>query len=179
MRPNRLSLEFAPRGRRLPASRLLYLLLALGIFALAAFEIGRSRYEQTLQRQQLAQLQGLRSSPAPRTVTRTQNDPAETAQAELVQQASQRLSAPWADLLSALESAPANVALLLVEPSASKRSVLLTAEAARSADMLKYFKALQRDARLSDVVLVSHQVQQQVPGTPVRFQLRAQWGEAP
>lgn len=179
MKPNHLSLEFAPRARRLPASRLLYLLLALGVFALAAFEVGQSRYEQTRERQQLAELQGLRSAPAPRGVTRTQNDPTETAQAQLVRQTSQRLSAPWADLLSALESAPANVALLLVEPSASKRSVLLTAEAARSADMLKYLKALQADARFSEVVLVSHQVQQQAPGTPVRFQLRAQWGEAP
>ena len=30
-----------------------------------------------------------------------------------------------------------------------------------------------------DVILSSHQVQAQAPGTPVRFQIQAQWGESP
>jgi hypothetical protein len=179
MRHPPLDLEFAPKARRVSASRLLYLVLALGVFALALFEVGHARYEQAREAQQLSDLEGLRTAPASRVVTRTKGDPAESAQAQLVRQTSQRLSTPWADLLAALEDAPANVALLLVEPSASKRSVSLTAEAAKPADMLGYLKALQGDARFSEVVLVSHQVQLQAPGTPVRFQLRARWGEAP
>ena len=39
--------------------------------------------------------------------------------------------------------------------------------------------ALQHDPRLSSVVLVSHQVQAQAPGTPIRFQVQAQWGDTP
>lgn len=179
MKPKPLDLEFSPQARRLPATRLLYLLLALVVFLLAAWQVGQIRYEQAQEQQQLVDLQGLRSEPEPRVTTGARSDPSETAQAQLVRQTSRRLSTPWADLLAALESAPVNVALLLVEPSAAKRSVSLTAEAARPADMLKYLRALQDDARFSDVVLVSHQVQQQAPGTPVRFQLRARWGEAP
>jgi hypothetical protein len=81
--------------------------------------------------------------------------------------------------LTALEKAPSNVALLAVEPSAAKRSLSLTAEAANSAQMLNYIQALQGDNHLSDVILVSHQVQLQAPGAPIRFQVRANWGETP
>jgi hypothetical protein len=45
--------------------------------------------------------------------------------------------------------------------------------------MLSYLGALQRDDRLNTVVLVSHQVQAQTPGTPVRFQVQAGWGGTP
>ncbi len=179
MKPDQLNLEFAPRARRLPVSRMLYLLLAMGFFALAVFEVGKARYEQAQAQQQMADLEDVRAKPTSRAMTRARSDPVESTQAQLVRQASLRLSTPWADLLAALESAPSNAALLLVEPAAAKRTVSLTVEAADSAGMLGYLKALQSDVRFSDVVLVSHQVQLQAPGTPVRFQLRAQWGEAP
>jgi Tfp pilus assembly protein PilN len=43
--------------------------------------------------------------------------------------------------------------------------------------MLAYLRSLQADSRLSNVLLVSHQVQAQAPGTPLRFQLEAHWGD--
>jgi Tfp pilus assembly protein PilN len=86
---------------------------------------------------------------------------------------------PWADLLEALETAPDNLALLSVEPSAAKRSISLTAEAASPKDMLNYLRALQSDQRLSGVLLVSHQVQVQAPGAPLRFQIQGTWGGSP
>jgi len=104
---------------------------------------------------------------------------AETARTKQVRETARSLGAPWADLLMALEAAPANVAVLELDPSATKRSLLLTAEALDAADMLNYLKAMQSDTRLSNVVLVSHQVQLQAPGTPLRFKLRANWGDAP
>jgi Tfp pilus assembly protein PilN len=70
------------------------------------------------------------------------------------------------------------VALLAVEPSAARRSVRLSAEARDAQAMLAWLQALQRDARLAQVLLVSHQVQTQTPGTPVRFQIQASWAEA-
>ena len=63
-----------------------------------------------------------------------------------------------------------------VEPSASKQSIRLTAEARDAKAMLAYLGALQKDARLESVVLSSHQVQTKAPGTPVRFQILAGWG---
>ena len=45
--------------------------------------------------------------------------------------------------------------------------------------MLDYVAALQADRRLSQVVLVSHQVQTQAVGKPVRFQMQSAWGATP
>ncbi len=85
------------------------------------------------------------------------------------------LQVPWATLFVALESvAGRNVALLSIEPSAQSQEVRITAEAKNSGAMLDFLEAL-RGQSLREVVLVSHQIQAQTPGTPVRFQARAQW----
>ena len=82
---------------------------------------------------------------------------------------------PWATLFVALESvAGRNVALLSIEPSAQRQEVRITAEAKNSEAMLDFLEAL-RGQSLREVVLVSHQIQAQAPGTPLRFQARAQW----
>jgi hypothetical protein len=178
MSSQRLNLEFAPQARRLSAIGVMALLAAMVIFAAAVFKLGIARREQNHAQEHLATLEETPPASTQRLQKPPRRDPSEAARAVLVQQTSQRLSTPWADLLGALESAPPNVALLVVEPSAAKRSVSLTAEAASPSDMLKYLQALQEDSRFSDTVLVSHQIQLQAPGTPVRFQLRARWGEA-
>jgi len=104
-------------------------------------------------------------------------DATEAARTRFIRQVSQSLMTPWADLLESLESVPApSVAVLSIEPSVSKRSIRITAEARTPQDMVAYLGALARDPRLSSVVLASHQVQVQAPGTPIRFQVRAAWG---
>jgi hypothetical protein len=86
------------------------------------------------------------------------------------------LQVPWAPLFAALESVTDhNVALLSVEPSALRKEVRIVAEAKTSGAMLDFLEAL-RAQSLHEVVLVSHQVQAQTPGTPIRFQARALWG---
>jgi hypothetical protein len=52
--------------------------------------------------------------------------------------------------------------------------VRFTAEAKNSRAMLDFLEAL-RTQPLREVVLVSHQVQTQTSGTPIRFQARARW----
>ncbi len=175
----RLNLEFAPKARKTSLPGLILLSASVVLFVAAATQVGMRIYETSQQKQVLAEI-GIRSAPTVRVaapVLRT--DPAEAVRAQFVRQTSRSLMTPWADLLTALEKAPSNVALLAVEPSAAKRSLSLTAEAANSAQMLNYIQALQGDNRLSDVILVSHQVQLQAPGAPIRFQVRANWGETP
>jgi Tfp pilus assembly protein PilN len=111
---------------------------------------------------------------------RAPSDPHEAARRREVARVAQGLQVPWADLLGALEAASGeSVALLTVEPSTQQQTVRLTAEARDPHSMLRYLSTLQGDARLSQVVLVSHAVQTQAPGTPVRFQLQAHWGAQP
>jgi hypothetical protein len=174
-----LNLEFAPKARKTSMLALVFLIASVLLFAAAAAKVGMKIYENSQQKEALAET-GNRSAPPVRVAPPAQRpDPAETVRAQFVRQTSRSLMTPWSDLLTALEKAPSNVALLAVEPSAAKRSLSLTAEAANPAQMLNYLQALQGDKHLADVMLVSHQVQLQAPGTPIRFQVRASWGETP
>lgn len=178
MKPERLTLDFgAARRQTTPLARVL---LALGLAALGWFCTQGAKAWNThrLQTNALAELE-VRQKGEQTAATRAPTiEPGQLAQLRLVRSAAQSLQTPWSDLLAALESAPSDsVALLSIEPSVQTRMVRLTAEARHARAMLGYVAALQKDARLSQVVLVSHQVQLQAPGTPVRFQLQATWGD--
>jgi Tfp pilus assembly protein PilN len=179
MRTAKLHLEFAPGSRRVPWSGRVLLLaglasIAIGVFQLSELWMGRSRAA--------AELRTLDERGAAGSATRplmAKADAKQVAGTKALRQVSSTLMTPWAGLLSSLGAAPTGaVALLAVEPSVNKHSVRLTAEARDLHEMLDYVGALQRDERLSSVVLVSHQVQVQAPGTPVRFQIHATWGDA-
>jgi len=180
MTKNLLNLEFAPQANRRSAAGSVYLVAAFTLFSFAAIYAVKAASENSAKQQELVAMDGARkagvraSAPPPPKV-----DPTEISRVRFIRMTSRNLAAPWADLLVSLEKAPSNVALLAVEPSAVKRSISLTAEAAGPMDMIKYLQALQSDPNLANVVLVSHQVQLQAPGNPLRFQIRASWGETP
>jgi len=175
-----LNLEFSPQAKRRSPAGAVYLAIGVVLFSLAAVYAAKTAVDNSTKQQELAALEGARMSKVRVPETRPlRADPAELSRVRFIRTTSRNLAAPWADLLVALEKAPSNVALLAVEPSAAKRSVSLTAEAAGPVDMIKYLQALQSDPNLANVVLVSHQVQLQAPGTPLRFQIRASWGDAP
>lgn len=172
-----LRLEFAPRARL--RSRLGWVMLgcAIAVIAVEMLTFGsalseRHRLSQTLARLDVRHGDAARSRPGG-----AKPDPGYLAKVKSTQQVSRNLTAPWVDLLEAMESAPQeSVALLAAEPTTAKQSFRLTAEARDLDAMLAYVAALQRDPRLVSVVLVSHQVQVQTPGRPVRFQVQAGWG---
>jgi len=176
-----LKLEFAPQApTKISLGSTVLLLAALLLFSLAAAKVGHQIYLNAAQTTNLAMLSSSRkATTVPAIVRAPRLDPADAARAQYVRQTSRKLTTPWGDLLTALETVPSGIALINVDPSASKGSVAVTAEAAGSAEMLDYLASLQSDQRLANVVLVSHQVQLQAPGTPIRFQLRASWGVAP
>ena len=177
-----MKLEFAPnapRGSRIGTALLVAAVLAFGA---SAFEIARVLATTARQTELLAALDARRGAAATADVSKRPAavDPADLARNRAVRLVAQNLVTPWAGLLESLESAPnRSVALLSVEPSVAKHSIRLTAEARTSQDMLDYLASLQRDQRLNSAVLVSHQVQAQAPGTPVRFQVQASWVDAP
>lgn len=179
MSHTRLHLEFAPNARTRSPAAWLFLIAALLLLAVLAVQVGHRLYSNAQQRQATSELD-LRERPEPpKTQASVRGDPKEASRLQWARQTSRHLMAPWADLFAALESAPSSVALLVVEPSADTRSVSLTAEAANATEMLNYLQALQSDARFANVVLLSHAVEVQTPGSPLRFQLRASWGETP
>jgi len=179
MKVARLDLNFAPGARRV--SRLGIALLVAGALgtAAAAFKwetLHASRVE-SLARVEAQASRRLASAERPRP---TQPDPRRVADERMSRQVAHSLMVPWSDLLEAVESVPSHdVALLAVEPTVSRQTLRITAEARDVRQMTACVAALQKSPRLVGVVLLSHQSQVQSPGMPVRFQVQATWGAAP
>lgn len=173
----RLRLEFAPNARRVSRLGVLMLIVSGAMLAAGAVQLAIALTDNAQMAGTLAAVDARRGT-AGAIATRTNApDPAEAARMRAVRQVAQNLMTPWADLLDSLESTTIQkVAILSIEPSVAKHSIRLTAEASSAQDMLAYLGALQREPRLSSVMLVSHQVQAQASGTPVRFQVQATWG---
>jgi len=176
---HRIPIDFAPGTHGAARRGRLLLLAGVALLGLVLWQGGRLVAERGAALAALRDIEADRqraAAPAPAG----KPDPRQAALARSTRQVAATLNTPWAGLLGSLGStARQDVALLGVEPSVAKRSVRLTAEARDEAAMLAWLAALQHDARLSSVVLVSHQVQAQAPGTPIRFQVQAQWGDAP
>lgn len=118
-----------------------------------------------------------RRAPVVPAVQRAARAPAvSAAQANAVNAAIAQLNLPWRDLHDAVHAAtPATVALLALEPDAKRRVLRVTAEARSMADMLSYVERMQEQDWFAGVVLTRHEINEQDPNRPVRFQFDAQW----
>lgn len=161
------------------------LLLAAGVLLCAAMLawVQRDAWQlsqaQALVDQQLHQARRAARAPAPASGAgaRPATDDKLARAARLL---AKELATPWGSLMGALEKGQtADVALLLIEPSANDRSVKLSLEARNARAMLSYLEQLEADPRLGGVMLLSHQAGTEDARTAVRFQLRAFWGAQP
>jgi Tfp pilus assembly protein PilN len=101
------------------------------------------------------------------------------AQAGAVNASVQQLNLPWRGLHDAVQAAtPASIALLALEPDAKKSTVRITAEAKSSDDMIAYVEQLERIEWFTTVLLARHEINEQDPNRPIRFQVDAQWRAA-
>jgi Tfp pilus assembly protein PilN len=118
-----------------------------------------------------------RPAAAPLAVQRAARAPlAGEAQANAVNAAIMQLNLPWRDLHDAVKAAtPATVAVLALEPDARRRVLRVTAEARSSADMLAYVERIQDLDWFAGVALTRHEINEQDPNRPIRFQFDAQW----
>jgi hypothetical protein len=170
---HRLDLDFSPARRNAPAG---WLLLAVGLVAatLAAVQFQSAEAARAALASELYSA----SSHLPGGPTGTGSragPPLDPRVSKAANQVARELQVPWAELLAALEAVPTpEVALLGVEPSAQRHVVRITAEAKNSVAMLDYLDALQA-RKFSDVWLLSHTIQAQTPGTPVRFIVQLKW----
>lgn len=101
------------------------------------------------------------------------------AEAAAVNAVVMQLNLPWRDLRDAVRAAtPHGVALLALEPDAKKQALRLTAEARTSEDMVGYVERLKQQPLFEAVVLSRHEINDQDPNRPIRFQVDAQWRPA-
>ncbi|WP_020653518.1 PilN domain-containing protein [Massilia niastensis] len=177
----RTRIDFAPRSLRrtlfMTPPRLLGLwLAAAGVCVPAVFQ-GMHYLEQQREVEALrAALAARVAAPAPTRVA-VRRPPVPEAQANAVNDIVMQLNLPWRDLAEAVRDAtPASVALLALEPDAKRRTLRISAEARTSDDMFAYVARMQAQDWFSSVVLTRHEVVEQDPNRPLRFQVSAQWG---
>jgi hypothetical protein len=90
----------------------------------------------------------------------------------------ERLATPWDPLFGVLEgSAERPIALLSLEPDADRQEVVLTGEARDFDTLMSYFRHLQEQPVLAEVVLQTHQIDRQDREKPVRFRIVARWAK--
>lgn len=100
------------------------------------------------------------------------------SQAIAVNKAIEQLNLPWRDLFDALESAtPNSIALIAIEPDAKKHVLKAIAETKTSDEMIGYIEQLKKQPFFGNVILTKHEINDQDPNKPVRFQLEAVWVE--
>jgi hypothetical protein len=87
-----------------------------------------------------------------------------------------RMSLPWPALHDAVQAAtPPSVALLTLEPDAKRQMLRITAEATNSEDMFGYLESIKTQGWFTAAALLRHEVNEQDPNHPIRFQLDAEW----
>jgi Tfp pilus assembly protein PilN len=149
-----------------------------GALAAAHSAVEQEQREVELLRAQ-AQAQVSASAQARAVAPVASRPPVPEAQANAVNAAVLQLNLPWRALHDAVqEGTPANIALLAMEPDARRSSVRITAEARNSDDMIAYVERLQKVEWFSAVLLSRHEINEQDPNRPIRFQLDAQWRPA-
>ena len=180
----RIDIDFAPRT--LPRAVLqtsfaswLLLLVAISLWVIIAFTainlVKQKNATAKILGQVVYQAQSQLNERAARTQLASQFVVPE-AQALAVNKAIEQLNLPWRDLFDAMESAtPANIALIAIEPDAKKHVLKATAEAKTSDDMIGYIEQLKRQEFFGSVLLTKHEINEQDPNKPVRFQLEARW----
>lgn len=154
-------------------------LLAAGALVLCASAawLGMDLAEQ--QRRYDAEIAAARAAhKAPAPVAVAQLPRISDAQAAGVNAAIAQLNLPWRALHDAVAAAtPASIALLALEPDARKHLLEITAEAKNADDMVGYVEQLKRQELFQGVVLTRHEINDQDPLRPIRFQIEAAWSQ--
>lgn len=176
----RVRIDFAPpsvarslfhTGPAAWALGLLALLLCLAAAALGWQMLARQRAFDA----QLAALRVRANAPVAAPV-QAQGPAISPTQAAAVNAAVLQLNLPWRALHDAIGAAtPPSIALLALEPDAHKRTMRITAEAKTSDDMIAYVEQLKQQELFDAVALTRHEINDQDPNKPIRFQLDAQW----
>src|SRR5512140_3093111 len=173
MTPQRLALDFVAPPASARSGRVL---LVLGLVALVAGGLNFAlAWEQRHRGQSELAALVQRGTAQHRDVRKA--DPAESAALRAATLVSRDLSAPWSELMRSMEASRSpDVSLVRVEPVAARGSLRITGDARHADAMIDYLEQLRKQG-LAELVLTSHQVQAQQPGTPIRFQAQARWSD--
>ena len=175
-----MRIDFAPRSLRRTLFHTHPALLALGLLGvllcvgavITATRLADERHDRAQQLQHVQQRAAAMSARPAQLATVAIPE----AQAAFVNGAIGQLNLPWRELQDAVASAtPSSIALVALEPDARKQVLKITAEAKTSDDMVDYVAELKQQETFSGVVLTRHDINDQDPLRPLRFQVEATW----
>ncbi len=165
----RLNLELSNAGAI--RKRLGMLVLIVGVVFVATV---MTRYLYAIR--QMSVLEASMALP----VVQESDQPANSKEVEAAQEAITHLALPWGSLFTALETTVSDkISIISIEPDVNKSTVKIVAEAMDVFQMLEYFRALQQQPILRDVLLTGYEVKVDAADQPVRFTLTALWVQTP
>lgn len=178
-----IHIDFAPRSisRSMRRMRATYgallgvaLVLCVGATTIAIDLVWKNEALQTELRQIQDRIEDKEASkPVPKKFTIPDTE------AAAVNGAIAQLNLPWRDVFDAVEAAtPTTIALLAIEPDARKHLLRGMAEAQSSDGMIAYIEGLKKQPFFNSVVLTRHEINEQDPNKPIRFQYEASWAGA-
>jgi hypothetical protein len=168
MKPRRVELDYVAPLRRPLWPGVVVLAISLGL----ATELV-SRYRET--RMEAARLEAASSLISPeRRPARALPKERLDEEVKIAEGVMRQLTVPWGSLVQAIEQAATrDVAVLQLQPDAENRVVRLIAEARDAEAMFEYLRRLSSAKGLSEVHIVSHQLQRESPQRPVQFAVQA------
>ncbi|KQZ43774.1 hypothetical protein [Duganella sp. Root1480D1] len=175
-----MQIDFATAGVRGTLYRVHPAVLAGGALGLALLAAGAAfgvqAAKQQAAREQSLRVQQRKQAAAVRAPERKPETAIPEAQAVAVNAAILQLNLPWRELQDSIAAAnsPA-VALLALDPDPRKRALKITAEAKNSDDMVGYIEQLKQQEFFAGASLLRHEINDQDPNRPLRFQVEVQW----
>jgi len=176
MRPIRI--DFAPRTikRALITTRPLAR-LCIGLMLALCISVLISGWKLIDQKKALdAKLQQIQAKLAARMTPKPPPAPFKLVEshANAINGAILQLNFPWSAALNAIEKAtPSTIALLAMEPDGKKNLIKGLAEAHSGEEMIAYVEHLKEQPFFADVLLTKHEINEQDPNRPFRFQFEA------
>ncbi|HJW24937.1 MAG TPA: PilN domain-containing protein [Rhodocyclaceae bacterium] len=171
-----LDLDFQPR----PYSAAGIALLVAGLLASGAALVHYRGGAEELSAQQ-GELARLQQPPRGRVLPRAGDDQEMQQMVQAASVVARDIQRPWEALFKALEEAKTDeIALLTLNPDASRGAVQIAGEAKSRDAILAFVDRLGQGGVLKNVFLAEDQLQQQDPEKPYRFLITADWaGTAP
>ncbi|WP_055326552.1 hypothetical protein [Ralstonia solanacearum] len=169
-----MHIDFQRRSAPPRAAVLLALPLATAALGIGLYQYGIARATTQLQQARLlSDAQHMASQTRP-----TDAAPIQPARIEAVNAATAALNLPWDRLFASVEqSLDEDVALLSIQPEPDRRQLHLGIEAKDAHAMLDYVARLGSTPSLRNAVLKSHEIDDQNPYKPYRFQVDVEWLE--
>lgn len=173
---HRLSLDYQKSGTILNKAGSALLLIGIAVTLSMMFQFKSAKQELAIAEENTGHLEQQIKRVNGTSPQTTKPSPELQHEVQIANEILLQLSLPWGGLFKTLEASNTDkIALLSIQPDASKHSIKVNGEAKDFTALLEYIEQLEQDKTMTEVALLNHEINQQTPEKPVRFALTANW----